>query len=206
MGLRANVQMYLGDRDHTARAASFDYCHNYFVAHRADFWTNGMLELSSLHLAAYLASWGMYRGSAPLLQLSIPCYVPLIEVLRENRVLFDLDVCDFDNENSRALVVNCFDSIQVLDIGASTTLATKIMLGVFGCVPALDRFVGRELGFGTINHRNLISLYNLYDENRAVIDDLRIPTLSFSTGAPSRIRYKQAKIIDMHAFIAGGGA
>lgn len=157
--------------------------------------------MSCLHLAAYLASWGMYRGSSHLLQRSIRYYVGLIEVLQDHVGLFDIDISDYGKPDNRKSVVNCFNSIwDCLEI-PTQTLVTKIMLGVFGCVPALDIYVKKTLGIKTINESALNSIFKFYENNSREIDSFTVYTLNFADGEDTKIKYKQAKIIDMYAFI-----
>lgn len=39
---------------------SWEHCYTFFASHPTNF------DLASLHLAFYLASWGMYRGSTAI--------------------------------------------------------------------------------------------------------------------------------------------
>lgn len=84
--IESHLAEYMGDRKATSRYASFDYCFNYFQAHREagrldDLLDGDAVQLSCLHLGFYLASWGMLRGSTELLQRSARTYVPVIEAL-----------------------------------------------------------------------------------------------------------------------------
>lgn len=63
LDIERKIARYLGDRQPTARYASFDYCFNYFQFHREqgrleDLLEGEALQLSCLHLGFYLASWG----------------------------------------------------------------------------------------------------------------------------------------------------
>jgi hypothetical protein len=89
MELEANLRQYLDGASATnghkpdARYTSFDYCFNYFQSFResgtlASLATPENVQISCLHLGFYLASWGMLRGSAELLQKSARHYVPVI--------------------------------------------------------------------------------------------------------------------------------
>lgn len=92
MDLDANLRRYLdggigsGGRKPNERYASFGYCFNYFQSFRelgnisalAD---PANVQLSCVQLGFYLASWGMLRGSAELLQKSARQLVPIIEVV-----------------------------------------------------------------------------------------------------------------------------
>ena len=84
--IAGNRQKYLGKRGRTHRYTSFDYCFNYFQAHHEAgalpaLLDGEALQLSCLHLGFYLASWGMLRGKAALLQRSAPTYAPVIKAL-----------------------------------------------------------------------------------------------------------------------------
>src|ERR1022692_2990337 len=52
------------DPNHQYR--SWEHCYGYF-RQRGALWTESQHDIASLHLAFYLASWGMYRGSSALL-------------------------------------------------------------------------------------------------------------------------------------------
>jgi hypothetical protein len=86
--IEGNIRRYLGDRNPTARYASFDYCFNYFQAFRErddvkSIAADDHRQLSCLQLGFYLASWGMLRGSTDLLQRSVKHLVPLIETIAD---------------------------------------------------------------------------------------------------------------------------
>jgi len=77
---------YLQGRRDTARYASFDYCFNYFQSFHDDdripaLTDAGQIETSCLQLGFYLASWGMFRGKAALLQHSAKSLGPAVRVL-----------------------------------------------------------------------------------------------------------------------------
>ena len=89
-------------------------------------------------------------------------------------------------------------------VTVSDTLVTKIMLGVFGCVPAFDTNFCTGFGVSTFNERALGLVAQYYADNQAIIDRYRVPTVDFATGKPSQQRYTRAKVIDMVFFIEGG--
>jgi hypothetical protein len=69
---------------------------------------------------------------------------------------------------------------RAFSVPASDILVTKTMLGVFGCVPAFDRY--------------------FYIGHQAKIDARRIFTLDFDSGLDTKRRYSIAKVIDMIFF------
>jgi hypothetical protein len=84
--ITAHATRYLQGRRDTARYASFDYCFNYFQSFQDEGRTPalteaGQLETSCLQLGFYLASWGMFRGKAALLQHSAKSLGPAVRVV-----------------------------------------------------------------------------------------------------------------------------
>lgn len=202
------------------RYASFDYCYNYFQGSTAEQLETDM-EKSCLELSFYLASWGMLRGSSFLLRKSARHYVPLIEYFirlkEEEHDIWNIDANSYSN-NSINTILEVYDEIRKLIIGREEVnrhivLITKIMLGVFGCIPAFDEYftrtfrdICREMpgrnGFRSVNKNSLRHIKKFYEANQEVIEELRneIHTLDFATGKPTDRKYSRAKIIDMYGF------
>jgi hypothetical protein len=92
---------------------------------------------------------------------------------------------------------------QALPGEPSDTLVPKIMLGVFGCVPAFDTFFLAGSGLRRFNRHSLEELGRFYEAHLDVIERNRIPTLDFASGQPTARLYSRAKMIDMIYFIPG---
>lgn len=203
------VGRYLDERGPSARYTSFDYCFNHFQQHRAAVaaWdeSSGM-EASCLHLGFYLASWGMLRGSSGLLQRSARHLVPLIGAIADAPAeVWDLDLDGYDREGIDLVHRTALDVRRAIrPVEASDTLVTKVMLGVFGCVPAFDTYFRRGFGVSTFSKGSLRRVGEFYRANAARIDQLRQPTLDFTTGQPTTRLYTRAKVVDMIFFIEGG--
>jgi hypothetical protein len=226
MDIEANILSYL-DGNSTSlgrmadeRYASFDYCFNYFQS----FWETknvallaspDNVQISCLQLGFYLASWGMYRGSADLLQKSARALVPVIEFIAQSEALkvqdgktpWDVDLHCYTKVNILLLLLTAEKLRAVLPQGASDTLVTKTMLGVFGNVPAFDdnfkhgcKIAGVCATFG---ERSLSQIGRLYQGNAAIIDRYRVPTLDFGTGQQTGRMYTRAKVMDMAFFMEG---
>lgn len=193
------------------RYASFDYCFNYFQSFKEK---NKIEELSNekniqnscLHLAFYLASWGMFRGSSFLLEKSSRHFIPLIkEISKFNPKIWRIDLNNYTEENVEILLEFRRKITEVL--GESKTpsdiLATKIMLGVFGGVPAFDEFFKKGFGFSSLNKKSLNQISKFYQEHKKSIDKYKIYTFDFLTGKLTKRRYTKAKIIDMIGFMEG---
>lgn len=210
MSIERNVEEYLGSRDPTARYSSFDYCFNYFQAANDRDETDALAsperaEESCLQLGFYLASWGMLRASSPLLQRSVRTLETTIQAITEvPRALWNLDVDAYGDDHSLDLVLDSAGRLRrSFAHGASDILVTKVMLGVFGCVPAFDTYFKRGLGASTFGRKSLRKVRDFYLENAETVDSYRVPTLDFLSGRSTGRRYTRAKVIDMNFFIEG---
>ena len=201
-----------GPRD---RYASFDYCFNYFQSFREADATETLvspehLQQSCLQLGFYLASWGMLRGSTFLLKHSLAIYEPVVRaVARMDPAVWGIDAHCYTEENVTKLL-ECRKNIRAAfgdENRASDTLVTKVMLGVFGNVPAFDTFVctalSELLGVRSFGRRSLRALGRFYEAHSDVIERHRVATLAFATGGETRRRYTRAKVLDMAFFIRG---
>lgn len=103
------------------------------------------IDTAALHLGFYLASWGMYRGSSFLLQQSYTVHIAVVDRL------LSAEFSDLWNQEVGAEPADpkTIDSIFRLVVSvkqgyepheASDILATKVILGTLGCLPAVDRF------------------------------------------------------------------
>jgi len=207
--IEANVREYLAQRHPTDRYTSFDYCFNHFQSHREQGLVSALAEgpamqLSCLHLGFYLASWGMYRGSTSLLQRSLRQLAPVVEAIADSpEGVWKADADDYSDAVCTELLEFAERLRRAFRERPTDTLVTKVMLGVFGCVPALDQYVIKGSGLRTLNRSSLEWLARFYAANREVIDRNRIATLDFDTGKATRRLYSRAKVIDMVFFVEG---
>ena len=195
-----------------ARYASFDYCFNYFqgFGDKKELVHKNNIQNSCLHLGFYLASWGMYRGSTFLLQKSVKIFESLIEYIASDECdVWDIDVDKYTDKNINKLI-ECGKKIEEkLDVHetkkATDTLITKIMLGVFGNVPAFDGYFRSGSNLGTFNKHSLKEISSFYDKYKKIISDeaTRIKTFEFHEDEANDRSYTKAKIIDMIFFIEG---
>ncbi|MFA5917478.1 MAG: hypothetical protein WC850_04590 [Candidatus Gracilibacteria bacterium] len=209
--IKNTVNKFLESRNKNHRYSSFDYCYNYFY----NFYVNNKLneigndkniEKSCLHLGFYLASWGMMRGSSFLLQKNLISFRKLIQNISNNNanIYWDIDIDNYNDENITNLLK--LKDIIYKSFGEnkpSDTLITKIMLGIFGNIPAFDRFFKNGMKINSVNRKNLYKIKDFYLENKTNIDSLKIRTLDFNTGKNTNIFYTKAKIIDMYGFMIG---
>src|SRR5258706_9196587 len=162
------------------RYTSFDYCYNYFST--TDDLTND-IEKGCLTVGFYLGSWGMFRGSSFLLQKSVKCFEPAVRYISTlDDSIWKIDVDNYTDENIQT-IIELYNEIKgcLIDNGnADLVLITKILLGVFGFVPAFDRYFtdafrdisGGKCGFRRVNRNSLTVIKDFYEANRITIDRL----------------------------------
>lgn len=212
--ISANVEVYLGKRASDERFSSFDYCFNHFrslqqagLARALD--APGQMEVACLQLGFYLASWGMYRGSGQLIRHSAQRLVPTVEaIVGAPAGIWSIDSVEYDDRAQETILSVAEDLRRTLPSPASDTLVTKILLGVFGCVPALDSYFVRGFGIGSsrpLRSKTLAAIGEYSAEHRDQLKAQCINTLDFATGTETTRRYTSAKIIDMVFFIHGSG-
>lgn len=215
-----------------SRGRSFDYCYNYFRTNTGVQLTKD-IEKSCLAIGFYLASWGMFRSRGFIWTKSVKCFEPLIEFISKSKTdsaIWDLDLDNYNPENIQK-ICNLYDEIyDVLKMkifnnelseqlpshtvhSPSKTLVTKIMLGVFGSVPAFDTNFNKFLedlsngkrGLNSFNAETLDFISQFYCANETVINNLSdsTQTIDFKNGKLTGLRYTKARIIDMYGFIIG---
>lgn len=189
---------------------SWEHCYRVFRDARTD--PSPDYDYLSLHLAFYLASWGMYRGSSFLLQKDYKVLSPIVEeVLKpEYDCLFGVACTDLRNDDIRAQLKELYDYIadyyfrpirnevagREVASPMSPVLITKILMGTLGCVPAYDRFFeegARHLGLEkkSYNEDSLLELADIYEEHNDRLEEAR---RGMRVGD---LTYPQMKLLDM---------
>ncbi|BCL66481.1 hypothetical protein Hhaem_01940 [Haemophilus haemolyticus] len=206
-------------QEHTAsRYRSWEYCYTQFYEARKNP-ERANVDNLSLHLAFYLASWGMYRGSSFLLQYDYTIHTSVVkEILKsEYSTLFGLECKELNNEQTSSLLKKLNSEISTIynpfrlelketevtqDI--SNILVSKVLLGTLGCVPAYDRFfVGavkkNKVTTGNYNIASLQKLIKFYEEHQEKLENLRSEFLikyEFD-GEEKTLDYPQMKLLDI---------
>lgn len=205
-----NIRDYFQEtiKDSHGRYLSWCHCYSAFKTHRADK-DRKTIDFLALHLAFYLASWGMYRGSSFLLQKDYKIHIPVVHVILESRYdsllgISAQDLCIDANLNLLSdiskRIRNCYAEEQPSCKGgtnnATDTLITKILLGTLGCVPAYDRYYMRsvkanKVSSGLYNKASVRSAAEFYCRYLDAFEDLR---KEIST---NNVEYPPMKLIDM---------
>jgi hypothetical protein len=214
--LSHNISQYLGSgqRPPTGQEISFDFCFNYFQSFRRKGNIEALaasenIEIGCLQLGFFLASWNMFRNS-PLQRRSSKHYERLIKnVAQFDPTIWEIDVPDYRDAAKVSLLLDCGDKIAASLEHFTPLLKTKVMLAIFGNVPAFDsNFCLPEVGLrknATFCAESLKKILEFYNAHKNEIDTCKIPTLDFLTGQPTNIQYSRARIIDIFGYVEGGG-
>ena len=173
----------------------------------------------------------MLRGSSVLFKENSPASLRnVVECIAKTpKEVWDIDVEQYGNEKCRKQIIELYDSIKLaLTEGSShvdckgnliaslknpsRTLVTKIMMGVFGIVPAFDTFFcdvfgslyhGKGFHSGNFSHDCLDAIYDFYLQNKQQLDSIKIAVIDFDGEPIEGMYYKKAKLIDMYGFTRG---
>lgn len=179
-------------------------------------------SLAALHLAFYLASWGMYRGSSDLLSRDYKILVPVVRFLKDEAGKSTWEDCIFAEkhkpEDLAKSLKELADGLSAKlkeklvrpgknQVNVSDTLLSKILLNTLGCVPAFDTEVKgafRDL-FGTdyptgngFDKKRLEPTIKLGRANTKLVQDGRA-LLKNKTGK----QYPLTKVLDLYLWHHG---
>ena len=204
------IRIYFNEtvKDSHGRYMSWRHCYNAFVENRnnAD---EKMLDYLALHLAFYLASWGMYRGSSFLLQKDYKVHISVVRILVEEK--YDplveisaegltedanLELLDEVSERIRRVYAAEQPSFEGVTNNATDTLVTKILLGTLGCVPAYDRYYVQavkryNISAGVYSKESVRDVAVYYLSHKDEFESLREELSTCGT------RYPAMKLMDM---------
>jgi hypothetical protein len=188
---------------------SWEHCYTYFSQEDLD------EEVACLHLGFYLASWGMYRGSSFLLWKDYLIHKEVVRHLLQNIHLRDINFIDIKTEQIEEIsdlvvwVKNWYkNNITFINgerkkINVTDTLATKIILGTLGCVPAYDRYFingirKTGLKYSSINLANYSSVIAFYKMNHSSFERANLEIFN-ATG----LHYPAMELLDMYFWQIG---
>ena len=198
------------ETDEHNRYDSWKHCYNTFSNINQDD------DILALNLGFYLASWGMYRGSAALLQKSYKVHLGAITIIRD---FYDLR-CNYLNEVSKVqkkdiLGLNkqlfkhynsftYFDNKNVLKSRKPTdTLISKIILGTLGCCPAFDRYFNDGVKKHNFNFTNFNE--SSFDEIFSFVDYYKKDLLKLQNELKltQEMHYPILKLVDIYFWHEG---
>ncbi|MFE7062038.1 hypothetical protein ACFVAD_07785 [Sutcliffiella sp. NPDC057660] len=199
----------LNDPHH--RFKSWEHCHTFFQDNYKELKNPNVFDHGCLHLAFYLASWGMLRGSTFLFQKDYRVHQYLLQKVLLNpqnhrffdhteRDLIDMEAVDGINQlikdTKRAYIDNIAEvNGENVSVNVTDTLASKILLGIFGIAPAYDRYFidgARLFGINTqFNEGSVIELAQFYNHYVAGFSSSKT---EFNHDG---VKYTPMKLIDM---------
>lgn len=204
--------------DENHRYLSWEHCYKHFGNARTETNSDADYDYLSLHLAFYLASWGMLRGSSFLLQKDYRVHIPAVkeilkpeynslfglkcEQLEDEKVRNSLKTLYSNLENIYAEIRNTVEHKENVKQKISPILLTKILLGTLGCVPAYDRFFidgvkTTEVTTGNFNLMSLDKLAKYYIQHFDQFETLRAIMKN------NDVEYPPMKLLDMAFWYVG---
>lgn len=200
-------------KDENHRYLSWEHCYKYFTQSSPD----RDMEKACLHLAFYLASWGMYRGSSFLLWKDYLIHEEVVGLLLEYKHLQTIDFSQVEPaelEEIEALKQRIKDLYKKKikhvngdkrDVNVTETLATKILLGTLGCIPAYDRYfidglriVKNRLPDSKLTPRNFLAVVEFYQAHKPEFDHAQRAIKNCRGPA-----YPAMKLVDMYFWQIG---
>lgn len=157
------------------RYNSWQYCFEVFKNINQD------EDYLALHLAFYLASWGMYRGSSGLLQKDYKIHIGAVQIIKKYNHLRCTQGQEIFQSKSNEIIELVkelkvyFQKIEFINsknetktISPTDTLISKIILGTLGCSPAFDRYFvdgvkEHNFNFTNLNQRSFELLFEFTD-------------------------------------------
>ena len=152
----------------------------------------------------------MLRGRGALHNKN-PYYLKgAIEVIDKYCDLFDVDLPDYPKKSD--LLAKCYDDLHEGTTKKDGTipsqlLITKIMFGVFSCIPAIDvnvrtYFKDNKIGSLKAIH-NAIETFGSFYENHKDLLKPRMITTSDWNGQPYERCFNSVRLLDMYAYSEG---
>lgn len=151
------------------REKSWNYCYEVFETINN---SDPDIDYLCLHLAFYLASWGMYRGSTFLFRNDYKVHEPVVRKIIEYKHLRGQIPTETNIDDIWNLIV--FIKTAYGEHNRPTkTLITKIILGTLACVPAYDTYVVKTIKkyklVSELSKNSLLSLGKLYKDYEDII-------------------------------------
>lgn len=199
------------EADENARYLSWEHCYKHFIkAHNNQDLYDENLDYLSLHLAFYLASWGMLRGSSFLLQKDYRVHIDIIkEILKPcYNNLWSINYIELQKQGNLDALSDLIDNIRTIyrikrknikEVGTdiSDILVTKVLLGTMGCVPAYDEYFKKgvskyNIATQQLGKSSIKGLAEYYKENETELEEVRL-----KISKARQLEYPQMKILDM---------
>lgn len=197
------------------RERSWDFCFSYFQAHPEP---TRHMETSCLQLGYYLASWGMLRGSSFLFRrTNLLHYKETVRIIeRYNPALRGWDVPNYMDPAPQDAFAAAWTDLRTALLpegGSSLTLVSKVMMGVWGCIPSFDSYFkstfkrlsenrSESAAWNRVDLGTLALLHSFYARHKQEIERIRSSYRVWTYGleSPSSTRMPVAKVLDIYGF------
>jgi hypothetical protein len=208
---QATDELLVRMRQPNDRLFSWDHCNRFFhgLVRNPD---AEQIDRMALHLAFYLASYGMYRGSTAVLGKDYKFLIPVVHhLVNENSGAPSNSVEAATNEvqaeaawgqifSLKGILLNLNIEQKNLD-----TLATKIVLGTWATAPAFDNsfrnaIKAAGIGAATFSKKNFLRVFSFVHEHRALFQRqvVRFHNAGFT-------HYPAIRVVDAIVWHLGGG-
>ncbi len=183
---------------------SWEHCYRYFHSHSSEA-IMADRDHAALQLGFYLASWGMYRGSAFLFQYAYTVHRGVVDCLLQPKfsALWEREFgASADDADLVPLIVDACHDVWTayLPFGQATeTLLTKVILGTMGCFPALDRYFNagyKHAGSGVPIRLNSAFMQEILRFCREHLDEFQAEQARIEEAYG--VRYPLMKLVDMY--------
>lgn len=193
--------------DKHSRYLSWEHCYLFFRENKTAILSDEKIrDKACLNLAFYLASWGMYRGSSNLLWCDYKIFDELISELIKNCSFLgeDIDKIRFEHlQQAKEIISTHLNNNRVK---TTDTLVTKILMGVFGCTPAYDRFFidGLRKYNNQKGHKYISQSFNedSFNELTKLSKNIKEKYYLISN---QTVQYPLMRLIDAYFWHTGGG-
>ena len=178
----------------TGRERSWNKCYEVFSEARNNRpIDDSYMDYLCLHLAWFLASWGMLRNSF-LMGYNHTIHKTAIEKILDEKydVLHGISCEAFNDDDNKARFNKLVDEVRASYEGnsPSDTLISKILLGTMGCTPASDTYFDKALKECGITPRSFKS--KTIEQFGQIINALSCNELD-----KLKEQYPEMKIVDM---------
>ena len=198
---------YKKSRPEHPEILAWSYCYQEFAKFKGKNPNEKEKDYLALQITAYLASWGMYRGSSFLPEMNYKIHIKTVEILlrSEYSPLWDVfGVPDWTLFQKLYIEIKEHYSEQCSRLrdekarkkNATQTLITKILMSTLGCTIAYDRYACRalkELKKGqTCNEKSITEIFAFYEEEKSEFEALRV-----SYDEAFNVKHPPMKILDV---------
>lgn len=185
------------------RVFSYDICRQHFAPT-----LSGNKDEDAVYLFAFLSSWGMLRNTG-LMNISPYGLSNTVQAIYENFEYFkNNDIFSIKDKEISVFVENFEKIAEALGrdkIASSNTMVSKIILGVWGSMPALDTNFNKAFGFYQATKiKKVIRELRETFKNIPEADSSKIhSSLLEAYGKLNPEYYGKPKLVDTYGFYVG---